>query len=357
MKELLEKYFSNNISEHELAEIRQYFSTHENELQKYFSEEGWEEEKYEHIKNELLPDDVPDDWFEPRHRNIRTKQITYTLLAACACLALFFGINRFFFSGWPRINKSGVTVYENNRKENQSIILPDSSIVTLSPHARIVLAADYNQENRNIELYGNAVFKVHKDTLRRFTVFSGNITTTAVGTEFDVNNTNGKNVLVKLLEGKILVRERNNNTKSYYLLPGKTIAYENKTRQFNIIDNKDVNKNMPAGNYTIHGRKHLDMATIPSDSQNGQDNQVAAAGIIRKSDQIVFSDIELPDVLKELAGDYNVKIAYPVGRASTIRFAGSIDRKQDIRKILSDIAIMNNFHIEEDTASQSFRLY
>lgn len=358
MKELLEKYSNSTISATEREAIKQYFLTHRQELEAYFCEQEWNGEKYDLLKNNLLSSGRMDEWFEQQeHKKKRNKSITYAALAACACTAILFGIGRFFYTTEKTdvLSKNAAVVYENNGTSVKSIILPDSSLVDLSPRTKIVLDADYNQQQRNIELSGTAVFHVHKDTSRRFTVFSGNVATTAVGTVFKVNNSGTKKISVQLIEGKILVKEKNNNTQSYYLLPGKTIAYESATRHFEILDDA-ASSGMRNNIARRRNAPDLDIAIIKPGAQNIQINTVPN-GISFKNDETVFTDTRLPDVFETLATQYKVKIAYPAGKAAAIRFAGNIDKNQSIQKILSDIAIMNNFRLEADTANQSFRLY
>lgn len=358
MKELLEKYLNNNISPAELTEIKQYFLAHRQELDAYFSGQEWDAEKYALIKNDLISSGEMDEWFEHQEQKKKSgKIITYTALAACACIAVLLGIGKLFHTVQKTdpLNKNMAVAYENNGASVKSIMLPDGSIADLSPHTKIVLAAGYNQQRRNIELSGTAVFHVHKDAVRRFTVFSGNVATTAIGTVFKVNNSQAKKISVQLIEGKILVKEKDNNAQSYYLLPGKTIAYESATHRFEILDDAASGR---MANNIAHRRNtpDLDIAISRPNTQNIQINTMPD-GISFKNNETVFTDTRLPDVFETLAKQYNVKIAYPAGKAAAIRFAGNIDKNQSIRKILSDIAIMNNFRLEEDTVTQSFRLY
>ena len=83
--------------------------------------------------------------------------------------------------------------YINQRINNQDwiaevheVYLPDSSVVTLNASAKIRFDEKNWRKTRNIELEGEAFFKVNKGS--QFNVISSQGTVTVLGTEFDVKN-------------------------------------------------------------------------------------------------------------------------------------------------------------------------
>jgi len=352
MKALIDKYFNGTTSEQELKEIEAYFLSHKEDLEKYFSESDWEKLNYVQTSNRLLPDNFIYKMVFPNHaRKVRRKRLLYILGAAAACLVLFITTGKFNKAGKPPLASTFLnnkpTVYRNTTSKVISALLPDSSFVKLSPNSVVSIQAGYNKPNRLIELEGEAVFYVHKDKEHRFIVSSGNVKTTALGTIFRVINPVIGKITVKLIEGKILVEEKGSNDKTYYLLPGKTIAYESATRTFTVTgDNKEDNT------------KRENESSNKNETPVEPVKPVAErSGIAYKNEEMVFTDARLSDVLKTLAKDYHVNIAYPMEKVSRIRVAGSINKAQDIRKTLRDIAAMNKFHLEEDSVAQKFTLY
>lgn len=74
--------------------------------------------------------------------------------------------------------------------EIRRIDLSDGTIMTLGPESAVVLA--YSDTHRGVELLaGMANFAVASDALRPFSVRSGSVTATALGTQFDVSTDAG----------------------------------------------------------------------------------------------------------------------------------------------------------------------
>lgn len=91
------------------------------------------------------------------------------------------------------------------------ITLIDGTKITLNAESRLKYPVKYEEDKRLIELSGEAYFEVAKDKARPFTVISGNITTTALGTKFNVKAFPvEKKITVALVEGKVKVENKLN---------------------------------------------------------------------------------------------------------------------------------------------------
>jgi transmembrane sensor len=89
--------------------------------------------------------------------------------------------------------------------EQRAVTLPDRSLVTLNTGTSI--AVRYESGRRQVELLrGEASFSVQPDPGRPFTVRSRGVATTAVGTQFLVNDRRS-DVQVTVLSGSVLVAE------------------------------------------------------------------------------------------------------------------------------------------------------
>ncbi len=85
----------------------------------------------------------------------------------------------------------------------------------------------FNNDKRQIELSGEAYFEVAKDINRPFTVIAHGVTTTALGTSFNVNTYSKNEITVSLAEGKVQVEFDNeyNGFQDQYLVAGEQLAY------------------------------------------------------------------------------------------------------------------------------------
>lgn len=71
----------------------------------------------------------------------------------------------------------------------QEINLSDGSLVTLNDNATLTYLEAFNEDERGLELQGEAFFSVEEDMDRPFRIQAGPVTITVLGTEFSVNAT------------------------------------------------------------------------------------------------------------------------------------------------------------------------
>jgi ferric-dicitrate binding protein FerR (iron transport regulator) len=112
--------------------------------------------------------------------------------------------------------------------ENKEILLPDNSEVMLNADSQISYSKKNWTAERNIDLKGEAFFKVAKG--EKFTVATDAGTVTVLGTQFNVENRNGI-FEVTCYEGLVSVTFKGKETKlpagnSFLTLDGKIVATE-----------------------------------------------------------------------------------------------------------------------------------
>jgi len=141
-----------------------------------------------------------------------------------AILVLAIGAGYFLYTGQTTSHLA-----ENGKRD--TFTLPDNSQVVLNAGS----AAEYKEwnwdENRRVELKGEAYFKVAKG--QKFDVVTPAGTVTVVGTQFNVKQRDGR-IDVTCFEGKVKVVS---GGQSILLTPGKSVAYENGT-DLNISDDE-----------------------------------------------------------------------------------------------------------------------
>jgi len=103
--------------------------------------------------------------------------------------------------GWWKFAR--FPVYETDIGEQRSITLVDGSIIELNARSRLKVL--YSESERKVELLeGQGLFRVAKDAQRPFVVYSDDVRIRAVGTQFDVHQTDG-GTIVTVLEGRVAV--------------------------------------------------------------------------------------------------------------------------------------------------------
>jgi ferric-dicitrate binding protein FerR (iron transport regulator) len=93
----------------------------------------------------------------------------------------------------------------------RTVTLGDSTEVILASASRLVVAADYGNGARTVELEGEALFRVRHDETRPFRVRAGNVVAEDLGTEFVVRNVSiaDGSVRIAVSEGVVAVRSGN----------------------------------------------------------------------------------------------------------------------------------------------------
>ncbi|MEQ9287178.1 MAG: FecR domain-containing protein [Cyclobacteriaceae bacterium] len=120
-------------------------------------------------------------------------------------------------------------VKENPQGIKSQFKLPDGTHVWLNSGSRVVYPESFASGHRSVELHGEAFFDVVKDKSRPFQVKSGNVTTTALGTSFNIRqNGIAQKVKVSLATGKVKVdgfSEDNELRNTHYLAPGQELSF------------------------------------------------------------------------------------------------------------------------------------
>lgn len=147
----------------------------------------------------------------------RGATLGYTGLAfAAAVVAFVYG---------PALYLQAIADHVTGRGETRQIELADGSLVHLGAESAIKVKSDGSERSVNL-LKGVAFFDVQKDAARPFRVVANNVTTTVLGTRFEVRETaTGANVAVA--EGAVQVKNASGQggeaSKDVLLRPGDQI--------------------------------------------------------------------------------------------------------------------------------------
>ncbi|WKN44184.1 FecR family protein [Tunicatimonas pelagia] len=131
-------------------------------------------------------------------------------------------------------------VYESIVKETKNgqkltVFLADGSKVILNSGSKISYTKPFQPNQRAVILEGEAFFEVVKDSLRPFQVISGELTTTVLGTSFNVMAYPTDSLFsVSLATGKVRMGYESIgeslNPEVYHLAPGEQVHYDRNQR-------------------------------------------------------------------------------------------------------------------------------
>jgi ferric-dicitrate binding protein FerR (iron transport regulator) len=174
----------------------------------------------------------------------RRKPVAAFAAMAAACLGILVYLN------WPAAteNQQIAANIPAAASENRFIYLPDSSKVLLHPGSKINY--DHHGNAREVILEGEAWFDIAPHPDQPFIIHTGKVTTTVLGTSFNINAWSPDSVTVSVMTGKVQVTGANkattilapneqvvlnqhtNNIQQVKIIPATVIAWVRSDMQF-----------------------------------------------------------------------------------------------------------------------------
>lgn len=190
--------------------------------------------------------------------------------------------------------------------------LPDGSIVTLNKNSVLRYPEAFVAGTREVQLTrGEVFFKVSKDAEKPFIIHTNDITTTVVGTSFNIESS-ADEIIVSVATGKVNV---SNGTQTESLLPNEKITYS---------------------------------------KQSFRKETTTLAELDWLNRTLVFEDASLEEVARKLEEHFEVTIAFKNEKLKRCQITGAF-RNQSLETILKAIAFSNDvtFEIKSDTVTLS----
>jgi ferric-dicitrate binding protein FerR (iron transport regulator) len=252
LEQLIQKFWDNRTTLEEnrrlLKLLEQYQATLNNRMEEEemtaYQGHGLPPEKALPILQKIHHRLGLEDKVEERKKNTTPVRKLYRLGAVAASVCILV-VSAFLLTGGHHEKKTQVvtataTVPRLVRVTNSSdsilpVTLADGSAVQLEKNSSLSYYEPFINDRRDISMKGIALFKVVKDKKRPFTVYACGIATTALGTKFVVNTTDSRKVMVRLLEGKVVVTTAagsNLTMNDVYLAPGQEFSFDKASRQY-----------------------------------------------------------------------------------------------------------------------------
>lgn len=162
-----------------------------------------------------------------KKRRIGVGRIVYRIAASILLIAL--GVGGSYFLGNRQPANSFTEVFSPYGHKTM-VVLPDNSKVWLNGNSRIKYSTDFTK-SRNLELTGEALFKVTKDPGNLFTVKLEKLRLEVYGTTFNIK-AYPEDIIseVALVEGSIGLFHNNQLIKK--MIPGELITYDTQKDKF-----------------------------------------------------------------------------------------------------------------------------
>ncbi len=151
------------------------------------------------------------------------------LLAAAAAVLLLLGAATWLYR---QAAPAPIITHSTAYGEQQSIELPDGSMVRLNAHSSLSYEADWEtQDSRKVWLEGEAFFEVAEkpQTKQKFQVITKDLTVEVLGTEFNINS-HREETKVFLEEGKVKL-SLNGLKEAMLMDPGELVTYSKNKKE------------------------------------------------------------------------------------------------------------------------------
>ncbi len=157
-----------------------------------------------------------------RYSMLRYASVILMVLVPIVIYSSIFGIS----SSPTKITYSYAEKATHNG-QHLSFRLDDGSMVTLNSNSSLTYPVTFSDSDRVVTLSGEAFFDIAKDARRPFRVTTGNVTTTALGTSFNIDFPDMEEAAeISLLSGtvEVAVRGSDETVKKLILEPGEQVS-------------------------------------------------------------------------------------------------------------------------------------
>jgi len=343
---LIERFLKKECSAEEAARVARYLHEHPEALDHFYNMQEFD----------ATPDATLDDiqmlqsW-ENLQRHINRGRVI-TLWKKVAVAAAIISVLWFSYVEYQQkpsqelaISDSPIdrrTMLTNLTDSAAEHLLMDGSTVKLAAHSTIWFDSAVWKTERKIELEGDGTFYVSKDKTKPFTVYSRDISVTALGTIFSVENSSGNDIAkVKLFEGKVLVKNRQvaGGSNSHYRVDSVTLTAGEEV----IIGN----------DHSLAVTRFLQPETIAPKAPRNIKRPNTSPLTRNNQGWVEFDNQPLHELFTSLEVIYNVDIVYSKHEVENIFFMGRFETYDTIESILEIIGKLNNLAIEK-TASGKY---
>ena len=295
-KEILEKFLANQCSYKECEDVARFLEENEQELDKIEIFEKLSEEELFHVND--YDKEIVFNTILPNEKKIFN--LKRLLIAASILIFSIFSFYKLGFDDKVIISQQWVDVI-NSESSSKWFLLPDSSRVKLEPNAHLAYKSDFVSNRELIQKNGEITYYVFPNPQRPFRVINQGIQTKAIGTIFSIDEYDEKQLIIKLLEGKIVIEDhdKDHSDKVYLTNNGTVIintddfSYDlvKETKQTNYKKAWEIEKKAIKSNYPL--------STISWSNQVVDFNGVSNADLFSIMERLfsVTIDVENPQIM------------------------------------------------------------
>lgn len=270
LQRLLERYLDGRANAEEVRMAEAFFGSYQKEAEN----EGYQNivGDSEQLKKELLQS----IYAKHKARQQRQRWLMTWRVAASVLLIALVGYGSFI--GYEKIQDQKFALTEIHSADRiHKVLLSDGSVVWLKPNSSLIYPENFREEGeRIVELEGEALFEVEKNPAQPFIVRSGDLTTTVLGTSFNIRTT-GEQIEVVVLTGKVSITSTTDK-QGIVVMPEEKVVYDGVKKALAKVETP---VKQPVTEAIVSGTEY----------------------------NMSFNDTRMADVIRRIEGKFNVKVS------------------------------------------------
>ena len=205
-RQLLSKYAQGNTTPEEVDLLHQFYDSFQEEsLLEPSTFDRWREEKRIHLNIIRDSEQKERQRLEARRQTISRSRAALRI-AASVLLVIGLGVGGYVTYQNQPAPEIAWTHKITRKGQKATITLTDGTKVYLNVDSKLSFPEHFAADQRAVTLEGEAFFEVTRDPKRPFTITSGDLTTTVLGTSFNIKAFAGEAQQVTVATGQVKVR-------------------------------------------------------------------------------------------------------------------------------------------------------
>lgn len=255
----------------------------------------------------------------------------WRLIAGAASVIFLLGLAVFYFSQKNTHPNSTPLLYTTQLAEKKSFVLPDGSKVILNAGSKISVDQNFGQEDRRLQLDGEAFFDVAHNAAKPFIVQTSRMDVKVLGTAFNVRDyAVDESSETSLIRGSVELSLKNENKKITLSPNEKYILRENVVEAGNTANAVSSTVSEPASGLMPVRVNKEDTAIVE---------------VSWTEDKLVFVDKPFEELAKQLERWYGVKIEITNPSLKNTLFTASF-RNEGLEDVLEALRFTKSFNFE-----------
>lgn len=271
------------------------------------------------------------------NRVIRINLIKYAAVFVFAVLSSYFALR---YMGIDKPNQQETyTEIRTKYGSRSTIILPDSTVVTLNSGSHLKYPDRFTGKNRSVFLEGEAYFSVKPGQRNPFYVeTANNLSIKVTGTRFNVKSfSDEKYIETTLVSGKIIIEKMDQNNRlqqQTIVKPNQIAVFDKETRRLRLLD-LTLEEEILAPIHSIR---------LESEPEIGQNVEILTAW---KDEKLIFYNEPMYKLAVKLERWYDVEITLQDEELLDLHFTGTFTN-ENIEQALDALKLASSFKYKMD---------